>query len=541
MPRYFIFFEHAGGLSLFDCKNINELAIHDNAVQNSIITFSKFSQIVKLFVFKPFPSTDVALETMNLLTEGQPSQFMLDFLATYLPELAASDGNKNGISLGVSEPKLGGLIRESLKVNCVSDDIIREIIRGIRQHFDKYLDQISADDLALAQLGLSHGYSRAKVKFNQHGDDNMIISANALLIGLDKDMNTFSMRLREWYSVHFPELAHFVEDPKKYSQCVQFIGNRFEDGHHLKAIDPNLLDAIVDDQKVTKQIIEAAQSSIGREVEDTDLSRIVSMAARVEALANYRQELSDYLQLRMHNIAPNLTSFIGYRIGALLIMSAGSLTNLAKDPASTIQLLGSEKALFNALKKHKPTPKYGVLFNSGPVSQAAVNDKGRMARSTANKCSICSRIDAFAEENEFRSGHFGLLMKEMMDNKLRAIATNQGMNPNLEDMEAAVAETRRYEQNEGAEEALNPDGMETAHVSMTPKEEPETPRRRRKKRHHHQEEQEQPQEQEQPAVETPAPEEPVVENNEENNTESTEHKKKRRRHKKSTDQAETVE
>ena len=223
MPRTFILYEHAAGLSLFDCKGINELAVQEKAVQQSVVDFNKFSQMVKLFAFKPFPSTEVALETMNMITEGQPSDFLLNFLATSLPEQAANTKGKSGVVVGISEPKLAGFVQQQLGINCMSDDIIREIIRGIRVHFTRFLEKISAEDLDLAQLGLSHSYSRAKVKFNQHGDDNMVISAVALLTGLDKDLNTFSMRLREWYSVHFPELSRLVDDHKKYAQCVQIV------------------------------------------------------------------------------------------------------------------------------------------------------------------------------------------------------------------------------------------------------------------------------------------------------------------------------
>ncbi len=49
---------------------------------------------------------------------------------------------------------------------------------------------------------------------------------------------------------------------------------------------------------------------------------------------------------KMHAVAPNLSALIGELVGARLISHAGSLTNLAKYPASTVQILGAEKALF---------------------------------------------------------------------------------------------------------------------------------------------------------------------------------------------------
>merc|ERR1712066_1167899 len=108
------------------------------------------------------------------------------------------------------------------------------------------------------------------------------------------------------------------------------------------------------------------------------------------ALAEYRKELSKYLTDKMGNVAPNLAALIGDTVGARLISHAGSLTNLAKYPASTVQILGAEKALFRALKKKGNTPKYGLIFHSTFI--------GRVGRYLANKASIASRLDSFSEE-----------------------------------------------------------------------------------------------------------------------------------------------
>ncbi|KAH0794466.1 nucleolar protein 5A [Histomonas meleagridis] len=476
MPRFLILFENSTGLSLFDCKGINEIAVQEKSVQESFIQFNLFSQQVKLLSFEPFKSSEVALETLTNITEGQVSDFMRDFLASVLPDQVKK--HKSGIKLGVSEPKLAGAIQQQLGVECVSDNITREVLRAIRLHFTKFFDgSLTEEDVRAAQLGLSHGYSRAKVKFNQHGDDNMIISAIQLLQGLDKDLNTFGMRLREWYSIHFPELSRLVDDHNKYAKCVQLIGRR-------GPIDATELDAIIQDRNLTDKIIESSKNSIGRDIDEVDLSRIVSMAVRVADLADYKNDLQIYLHKRMHNISPNLTELIGERMGAQLIMASGSLTNLAKSPASTIQLLGSEKALFNALKKHKHTPKYGMIFNSGPVQAAAPEYKGRVARTFANKIAIAAKLDAFGDE--FRSGHLGSMMRSMMDARLDALKTGHTIEPNLETMEKAVKETRRYEQNEGAEEVRENDGVIPQEVQQEQEQQEQHHRRRRK--HHRSEE-----------------------------------------------------
>merc|ERR1712212_1358969 len=133
------------------------------------------------------------------------------------------------------------------------------------------------------------------------------------------------------------------------------------------------------------------------DVSAIDLMNIQMFARRVISLTDYRKTLSDYLHSKMSQVAPNLATLIGETVGARLISHAGSLTNLAKYPASTVQILGAEKALFRALKTRGNTPKYGLLFHSTFIGRAGAKNKGRISRFLANKCTIASRIDAFSE------------------------------------------------------------------------------------------------------------------------------------------------
>lgn len=86
--------------------------------------------------------------------------------------------------------------------------------------------------------------------------------------------------------------------------------------------------------------------SIGQDLCPIDLINVQQFAQRVLDLSEYRKKLCEYLVTKMNDIAPNLTSLIGEVVGAHLISHAGSLTNLANCPASTLQILGAEKALF---------------------------------------------------------------------------------------------------------------------------------------------------------------------------------------------------
>lgn len=145
------------------------------------------------------------------------------------------------------------------------------------------------------------------------------------------------------------------------------------------------------------QIIDAVKISMGMEINDNDALQIKKWAERVVDLIAFRETLSEFLKQRMSAVAPNLQALIGEIVGSKLIAHAGGLTNLSKYPASTIQILGAEKALFRALKTKGKTPKYGLLFNSTFIGRAGAANKGKISRYLANKCAIASRIDCFSE------------------------------------------------------------------------------------------------------------------------------------------------
>merc|ERR1711951_253403 len=148
-------------------------------------------------------------------------------------------------------------------------------------------------------------------------------------------------------------------------------------------------------------------------------------------------ELSTYLRSKMSVVAPNLATLIGDTVAARLISHAGSLTNLAKCPASTVQILGAEKALFRALKTRGNTPKYGLIFHSSFIGRAGAKNKGRISRYLANKCSIASRIDCFSEES---TTIFGSKLKEQVEDRLKFYETGDLPRKNVEVMAEAVEE-----------------------------------------------------------------------------------------------------
>lgn len=171
------------------------------------------------------------------------------------------------VRLGVGEPKLAASIVEELGISCIQSGVVPEIVRGLRLHADKLIKGLAAGGSALppaelaanAQRALAHAYSRSKVKFNVNRIDNMIIQAIALLDQLDKDVNTFAMRVREWYSYHFPELARLVADQQLYCRVVHLIGDR----RTLTAEKMVQLAECLTDESLAKHILDAAKSSMG--------------------------------------------------------------------------------------------------------------------------------------------------------------------------------------------------------------------------------------------------------------------------------------
>jgi len=376
-----------------------------------------------LVAFSPFKTAQAALENLNAVTEG----ILPEDLKNFILQL----GTKK-LSLGVQENKLAASILETFpKIKIKLGGLIQELSRGLRLHFYKLVNGVQEEAGSKAQLGLGHSYSRSKVKFNVNRSDNMIIQGIALLDQLDKDVNTFAMRIREWYSYHFPELVKIVPDNYLYARVVYYIKNRKE----LSEEKLEQLEEIVGDSSKAQAILDASRSSMGMDISPIDLINIESFATRVIKLAEYRKGLLTYLQTKMNSVAPNLTALLGESVAARLISHAGSLTNLAKFPASTVQILGAEKALFRALKTRGKTPKYGLLFHSTFIGRAQAANKGRISRFLANKCSIASRLDCFSEQPV---SVFGEKLREQVEERLKFYESGEIPRKNVEVMKEAL-------------------------------------------------------------------------------------------------------
>jgi nucleolar protein 58 len=245
----------------------------------------------------------------------------------------------------------------------------------------------------------------------------MIVHAVSLLDDLDKELNTYAMRVKEWYGWHFPELAKILPDNLSYARVIVTLGMRGN------AVDADLSEILP--HEIETAVKAAADISMGTEINDEDLENIRLLAEQVISYSEYRKQLAEYLENRMRAISPNMTELVGALVGARLIAHAGSLISLAKNPGSTIQILGAEKALFRALKTKHATPKYGLIYHASLVGQASGPNKGKMARQLASKVALGVRTDALAEfeddaDDETRA-NLGIRSRVKLENNLRVL------------------------------------------------------------------------------------------------------------------------
>eukprot|EP00899_Mesostigma_viride_P005807 jgi/Mesvir1/15227/Mv06454-RA.2 len=396
-----LLFETPAGFALF--KVLKE-GVLDKAedLYNDFQSLESAQKVVKLKAFSKFANTTEALTEATALVDSKLSKGLRKFLQKH--------GGDPAEPLAVADSKLGNLIKEKIGMPCVHGAAVTELMRGVRLQLGELVSGLAGHDMAPMALGLSHSLSRYKLKFSPDKVDTMIVQAIGLLDDIDKELNTYSMRVREWYGWHFPEAGKIVTDNLQYAKMVKFMGVR------TNAADADFSGIL--DEDVESDLKEAAIVSMGTEISADDMDNIIALCHQVIELGNYRAQLYDYLKSRMTAIAPNLTVLVGELVGARLIAHAGSLMNLAKHPGSTVQILGAEKALFRALKTKHETPKYGLIYHASLIGQAAPKLKGKISRILASKCALSCRVDALGDTTE---ATIGLENRAKVEARLRAL------------------------------------------------------------------------------------------------------------------------
>jgi nucleolar protein 56 len=250
-----------------------------------------------------------------------------------------------------------------------------------------------------------HEVSEASSKEDLH-----LVNAISALDELDRFLNITTERTMEWYSLHFPELQDILKDNLALAKLIIEIGKR-------GTFDKESLEKQGFGDKKADAILLAAEKSKGGTISERDMRRIVGLAELAIKTANEREKLAEAVDSTMNKIAPNITMTAGATIGARLIARAGGLERMARLPASTIQVLGAEKALFRAIRTGSRPPKHGILFQHEAVHMAPKWQRGKIARTLANKIAIAARIDFYRGE---KAGELtGMLEKRLAEIKIK--------------------------------------------------------------------------------------------------------------------------
>jgi len=233
------------------------------------------------------------------------------------------------------------------------------------------------------------GLSSSKVTKISESPDLHIIQAINSLDEIDKIANALSSRLREWYGLHFPELENVIDSINGYAQIVMA-------GKRESLTKKIFEDAGFPESKVEMLSLVASKSR-GGDISEKNLEIVQSMAKQMLDLHELRNSLEEHVESEMDIVAPNISAVLGTAVGARILGRAGSLTKLASMPASTVQVIGAEKALFRALKTGAQPPKHGILFQHTLVHAAPRWQRGKIARAIAAKAVIAARVDVYGD------------------------------------------------------------------------------------------------------------------------------------------------
>jgi nucleolar protein 56 len=312
--------------------------------------------------------TDEHRELIKKLVDGGHKQFYLES-----KELAVQlRAEFKGVGFDVSAPnKAGEILRSSL---C---EVAKKV--GV-ERVDKLVREVN---LLL---------TREQLRKEAAERDKLIIQAIDMLDELDKTINTMVGRIREWYSIHFPELDRLVPEHQEYLKLILEVGAR--EKFTAQAIEA----AVGFPEKRIKKILKAAETSLGGAFDSLDVKALHDCAKEVLAMSEVRERVAQYVDGLMAQVAPNINAVVGSGIGARLISLAGGIEELARMPASTLQILGAEKALFRALRTHRRPPKHGVIYQYPDIRGAPRWQRGKMARALAGKLTIAARVDALSGE-----------------------------------------------------------------------------------------------------------------------------------------------
>jgi nucleolar protein 56 len=323
---------------------------------------------------------------LNSIEVGKPTDELVDFIN----RLA-----KAGFStVYVEHKELARNLTNVIKGVEIKAELPTKVGRMFREEFwSKYLKEVYGIE-PIEYIKRVHEISviQTRLKLKQAAERRDLFIAQAInsVDDLDKVSNLVASRLREWYGIHFPELENLTRNNNEYAALVYKLGDRsnYTKDNIVKAL-PEL------GEERASRIAEAAAKSVGASIVEWDLQQIKALAKLYLDIQTIRENLTEYIDDAMKDVAPNIRELAGSLLGARLIALAGSLMKLALMPASTIQVLGAEKALFRALRGRGRPPKHGVIFQYPDIFRAPRWQRGKIARALAAKLAIAAKADVF--------------------------------------------------------------------------------------------------------------------------------------------------
>lgn len=354
----------------------------------------------KIYLFKnnkEFKSTKINEEEFIKLHKGEITENLTQILNKI----------EDDEILKIENPRLAKTLKSKtdLEIEQVFPLDSGEIIR------ENLTDQNSLDDLFYINLEIL----KDGIQKESSERDKMLINAVEMVDDLDEALNLYTERLKEWYSLHFPELGEAVEDNETYVNLICELGER---DNFTKE---NIVDVSDLHEKKAKWISDKKHDSVGAEVGKNDLEMILIMANRIRDLRKTREDLVDYVEEVMLDLAPNLKELAGAKIGAGLISLAGGLESLAMSPSSTVQVLGAEQALFKHLRSGTSPPKHGIIYKHPMLQKNSHKIRGRIARALAGKITIAARIDYYSGEYKAEP------IKQELEERIKEIKEEEGM------------------------------------------------------------------------------------------------------------------
>ena len=336
-------------------------------------------------VFFPKDPVETA-ERLKKLEDGT----LLEEVSELVDKLKA----KGYMSFVFENQELSRNVGEAMNVEAIVD-MSSEAGKLFRENMSKFALDLGFVEKPMQLRAHLHNVSLelAKMKVKKTVEKRDLLAAQAVLSvdDMDKSLNLFMGRIREWYGLHFPELDRIVDKHETYARLVVVLGKR--ENFTVESLEVEGLPKVK-----SKTIAEVASESMGADISDDDLVKIQDMCRNVLELYSLRQSLENYVDSVMDEVAPNTKAIGGSLLGARLIALAGGLLNLAKLPASTMQVLGAEKALFRSLKTKARPPKHGIIFQHPLIHDAKRWQRGKIARALAGKLTIAARVDAFGGE-----------------------------------------------------------------------------------------------------------------------------------------------